>query len=359
MRIAQVAPLVESVPPQLYGGTERVVSFLTEALVAAGHEVTLFASGDSKTSARLVPVVPRALRLDPDEADPLMAHVLENEEVFEAAGEFDVVHFHVDYLHYPLARRVPITMLTTLHGRLDLPGLRRFYGMFPEMPVVSISDSQRTPLPGANWIGTVYNGEPDDLLHFHPRAGDYLAFLGRISPEKQPDQAIAIAKQAGLPLRIAAKVDPVDQEYFDQKIKPLLDHPLIDWVGEVGDEDKEAFLGNAAALLFPIGWPEPFGLVMIEALACGTPTIAYRRGSVPEILVDGETGFICEGIEDAVQAVGRIPEISRERCRQEFDARFTARRMAEEYVTLYEQQRRGANIPPLAPAPPNASAETF
>ena len=342
MRIAQVAPLFESVPPKYYGGTERVVSYLTEELVQAGHDVTLFASGDSVTSAQLVAASRRSLRLDKQCIDQFAHHILLVEKVHQRASEFDVMHFHIDYLHYPLSRRSHVPQLTTLHGRLDIPDLAPLYREFSDMPVVSISDAQRLPLRRANWMGTVYHGLPVDLYRFQQGPGEYLAFLGRVSPEKRVDRAVRIALKLGMPLRIAAKVDQVDREYFEQVVEPLLSHSLIEYIGEVGEGEKEEFLGGAAALLFPIDWPEPFGLVMIEAMACGTPTIAYRRGSVPEVIEDGETGFIVESMEEAIEATRRIPELSRERCREAFEDRFTARRMAADYVELYDRLVAGA-----------------
>ena len=337
MRIAQVAPLFESVPPKYYGGTERVVSYLTEELVRQGHEVTLFASGDSVTKAHLVAACRRSLRLDKHCIDQLSHQVLMLEHVFQRAAEFDIVHFHVDYLHFPLSRREQLTHVTTLHGRLDIPDLVPLYHEFRDMPVVSISNCQRAPLPWANWQATVYHGLPADMYQFHDKPGIYLAFLGRISPEKRVDRAIEIARQVQIPLKIAAKVDPVDKDYFEGVVEPLLRDPLVEFVGEIGKVEKEDFLGNAYALLFPIDWPEPFGLVMIEAMACGTPVIAYRSGAVPEVMEEGHTGFIVQGLEDAVEAVRRVPELSRKRCREIFDQRFTAARMAHDYVQLYER----------------------
>lgn len=337
MRIAQVAPLFESVPPKYYGGTERVVSYLTEELVHQGHEVTLFASGDSVTKAHLVPACRRSLRLDKHCVDQFAHQILMLEHVFQRATEFDIVHFHVDYLHFPLSRRQPITDVTTLHGRLDIPDLVPLYREFRDMPVISISSAQREPLPWANWLATVYHGLPADLYRFHEKPGSYLAFLGRISPEKRVDRAIKIANQVQIPLKIAAKVDPADQQYFDSVIKPLLHDRLVEFVGEIGKREKNDFLGNAYALLFPIDWPEPFGLVMVEAMACGTPVIAYRDGSVPEVMEEGHTGFIVKGLKDAVKAVRRVPELSRKRCREVFEQRFTAARMAHDYVQVYEQ----------------------
>jgi glycosyltransferase involved in cell wall biosynthesis len=337
MRIAQVAPLYESVPPKLYGGTERIVSYLTEELVAQGHDVTLFASGDSTTSARLVASSPRSLRLDPHCIDQLSHHILMLECVLQQAQRFDIVHFHIDYLHFPLSRRAAYRHVTTLHGRLDIPDLVPLYREFPEMPLVSISDSQRLPLPNVNWKGTVYHGLPENLYRFRREPGEYLACLGRISPEKGVDRAIEIAKQVRLPLRIAAKVDKADREYFENVIEPLLDDPLVDYIGEISDAGKDAFLGNAKALLFPIDWPEPFGLVMIEAMACGTPVIAYASGSVPEVMEQGRSGFIVTDLPDAVEAVRMLPQLSRTRCREIFEERFTAERMARDYVDVYEK----------------------
>jgi len=337
MKIAQVAPLFESVPPKTYGGTERVVSWLTEELVRQGHEVTLFASGDSETAAELVPVVPEAIRLAGRTSDPAALHVMMLGRLAERAGEFDCIHFHVDYLHFPMMRRLEVPHVTTMHGRLDLPELAPLFSEFPDMPVVSISNDQRRPLPHANWQATVYNGMPADLFRFNPHPGDYLAFLGRISPEKGIEAAIDIAVRSGLPLKIAAKVDNVDREYFENVIKPRLSHPLIEFIGEVGGADKERFLAGARALLFPINWPEPFGLVMIEAMACGTPVIAFRRGSVPEVMVEGRSGFIVNGVNEAVAAVNRIGMISRRSCRQVFEEHFTSAAMAAGYLEVYRR----------------------
>ncbi len=337
MRIAQVAPLFESVPPKYYGGTERVVSYLTEELVHQGHEVTLFASGDSVTKAHLVAACRRSLRLDKHCVDQLAHQILMLEHVFQRATEFDIVHFHVDYLHFPLSRRQPITDVTTLHGRLDIPDLVPLYREFQDMPVISISNAQRAPLPWANWQATVYHGVPAELYRFRAEPGSYLAFLGRISPEKRVDRAIKIANQVQIPLKIAAKVDPADKHYFESVIKPLLRDRLVEFVGEIGDGEKDEFLGNAYALLLPIDWPEPFGLVMIEAMACGTPVIAHRGGAVPEVIEEGQTGFIVKGLKDAVEAVRRVSELSRKRCREVFEQRFTAARMAHDYVCVYER----------------------
>jgi len=335
MKIAQVAPLYESVPPKCYGGTERIVSYLTEELVRQGHNVTLFASADSITSARLVPCSETALRLSPACRDPLAHHVRMMGKVHKAAAEFDIIHYHIDYLHFPLSRLSPTPNVTTLHGRLDLPELGPLYRDFSEMPVVSISESQRGPIPWANWSGTVYHGLPENLYSFHEKPGGYLAFLGRISPEKRVDRAIDVARRSGMKLKIAAKVDRVDQEYFEREIKPLLNDPLVEFIGEIGEDEKNEFLGNAYALLFPIDWPEPFGMVMIEAMACGTPVIAYRNGSVLEVMVDGLTGFIVENQEEALQAVEKVSELSRGLCREVFERRYTSSRMASGYLNIY------------------------
>jgi glycosyltransferase involved in cell wall biosynthesis len=337
MRIAQVSPLLESVPPKLYGGTERIVSFITEELVRLGHDVTLFASGDSVSSARLEAICPQALRLASGSYAREAPMTLLLERAFSAPGEFDLIHSHLDFLGFPSARRCPAPVLTTLHGRIDLPLLEPVYREFAELPLVSISEAQRQPLPWANWHATVHHGLPRDLYTFHPRQGRYLAFLGRLAPEKCPDQAIAIAKRAGIPLRIAAKVDPVDREYFQEHIEPLLDHPLVEYVGEITDAEKDDFLGEACALLAPFDWPEPFGLVFIEALACGTPVLAYRRGSVPEIIDDGVTGYVCEEPDELTAAVERVSLLDRRRCRQAFEARFTVERMVQDYLRVYEQ----------------------
>jgi glycosyltransferase involved in cell wall biosynthesis len=337
MRIAQVAPLYESVPPKYYGGTERVVSWLTEELVRQGHDVTLFASGDSETRARLIAGSHRSLRLDKRCVDQLAHHVLLLERVLERADLFDLIHWHVDYLHYPLSRRSPRPHVTTLHGRLDLPDLVPLYREFRDVPLVSISNAQREPFPSVNWRGTVYHGLPPDLYTFRPEAGSYLAFLGRVSPEKRVDRAIEIARRVGIPIWIAAKVDDVDRAYFENVIEPMLRTADAEYVGEIGQGEKDDFLGNAYALLFPIDWPEPFGLVMIEAMACGTPVVAYRRGSVTEVMEHGTTGFAVQTLEEAVRAVERIAELSRRRCRDVFEERFTAERMAAGYVAIYEE----------------------
>jgi glycosyltransferase involved in cell wall biosynthesis len=350
MKIAQVSPLWESVPPKLYGGTERIVSYLTEELVRRGHDVTLFASGDSVTAARLRKVCPEALRLKKGPVNRDAPFVLMMEQVFGAeAAQFDIIHSHLDFMGFPMSRRCQTPVLTTLHGRLDLPEIGPVFDEYPDMPVVSISNAQRAPLPQANWIGTVHHGLPD-LYTFHPEPGSYLAFLGRISPEKRPDHAIEVAKRVGMPLRIAAKVDPVDRDYFEAEIERLLEHPLIEYVGEITDAEKCDFLGDAAAVVCPYDWPEPFGLVLIEALACGTPVLAYRRGSIPELIEDGVTGFICESLSEMVRAVERVPPLDRRRCRQSFETRFAVRRMAEDYLALYERLRAAVPIRPYAPA---------
>ena len=343
MRIAQISPLYESVPPKLYGGTERVVHFLTEALVDLGHDVTLFASGDSRTSAQLVAPVPQALRLIRC-VDPIAPHYAMMEEVNTRADEFDVLHFHTDYLGYSLARRQVVPYVTTMHGRLDSPELEPIFRTFPEAPLVSISDAQRQPHPRANWQGTVYHGLPLDLYRSFPTGGGYLAFVGRISPEKRVDRAVEIARRLGMPLKIAAKIDGKDRDYYENDIKPLFAHPLIEFVGEIGEREKNEFLGNAAALLFPIDWPEPFGLVMIEAMACGTPVVAFRCGSVPEVMRDGVSGFVVDTIEHAVAATARAIELPRAGVRAYFEERFSAPRMAQDYVAIYEAMIEGARL---------------
>ena len=336
LNVAQIAPLFERVPPLLYGGTERVVSYLTEALVSEGHEVTLFASGDSRTRARLIAGSPRGLRLDPGVMDPVAHHIVLLDRFARRAHEFDVAHFHIGYLHYPISRLLGGPTLTTLHGRLDLPDLRAVYEQFREVALVSISDAQRAPLSWLNWQATIHHGLPPELFPFRADPENCLAFLGRMSPEKRPDRAIEIARRAGLPLRIAAKVDAADRAYVEESIRPLLSQPGIEYIGEIGDAEKAAFLGSARALLFPIDWAEPFGLVLIEALACGTPAIAFRNGSVPEIVRDGVTGFVVDSVDQAVEAVARLPEIDRAVCRRVFEERFTAQRMARQYLEIYE-----------------------
>ena len=342
MRIAQVAPLAESCPPKLYGGTERIVSYLTEELVRQGHEVTLFASGDSQTAAHLVPACDVALRLNPAVRDATPYYMMMLDEIMRRRDEFDVVHFHIDVLQFPLIRPIANRTLTTLHGRLDLPDLIPFYKAFAEIPVVSISDHQRLPMPPVNWAATVHHGLPPDLLSFTPvpRAaphGGYLAFLGRISPEKRPDRVLEVAEGSGMRCKIAAKIDRADQKYWDETIAPALArHPEAEYIGEINDGQKSEFLGNAAALVFPIDWPEPFGLVMIEAMACGTPIIAFGCGSVPEIIEDGVTGFIVDNVEQAIAAVPRALALDRAAVRAAFENRFTVDRMASDYVALYQ-----------------------
>jgi glycosyltransferase involved in cell wall biosynthesis len=347
MRIAQIAPLFEAVPPKLYGGTERIVSYLTEELVGLGHDVTLFASGDSVTSAKLAPMAPRALRLDPGVGDPMARPLMMMESVFRRAHEFDALHFHTDYWSFSLFTRQATPFVTTLHGRLDLPEIWPLYEAHSSVPLVSISDSQRNPMRWANWAATIHHGLPERLLVPQGTAQpSYLAFLGRISPEKRVDRAIEIAGRCGLPLKIAAKVDRADRDYFEERIRPLLSQPHVEFIGEIGDGEKAEFLSGAHALLFPIGWPEPFGLVMIEAMACGVPVVAFNHGSVPEVIEDGLTGFIVDDIEGAVRAVERLPALSRAAVRRRFEERFTARRMAEEYVGLYAKLARG-RLPPV------------
>jgi glycosyltransferase involved in cell wall biosynthesis len=337
MRIAQVAPLIESVPPKHYGGTERIVHYLTEELVRCGHDVTLFASGDSVTSAQLIAPCQRALRKNERCKDPIAREVILIDHVVENAGDFDVIHFHTGYLHFAISRHLPVPHITTLHGRLDVPDLVPLYQRFSDVPVISISDAQRAPLPWANWQTRIYHGLPEDLFQFNASGGHYLAFLGRISPEKGIERAIEIAKRVGMPLKIAAKVDRADRRYFKRAVEPLLNNSGLEWIGEISDRQKNDFLGNAHALLFPIDWPEPFGLVMIESMACGTPVIAYEAGSVPEVMEEGVTGFVVKEIDAAVEAVRRIPEIDREACRKVFEKRFTARRMADDYIDVYHQ----------------------
>jgi glycosyltransferase involved in cell wall biosynthesis len=344
MKIAQVAPLYEAVPPRLYGGTERVVAHLTDALVELGHEVTLFASGEAQTKARLVPVRDQAIRLDPAllKSD-LAAHLTQLAEVRRRADQFDVIHFHTDMMHFAFFDGMAAKTLTTLHGRLDLKDLAGVYQRWSRFPLVSISDDQRRPLPWANWAATVHHGMAADLYRYQPSSEGYLAFLGRISPEKRPDRAIAIARRLGKTLKIAAKVDAADEAYFEEKIEPLLHDPLIEFIGEIGDHQKSAFLGGADALLFPIDWPEPFGLVMIEAMACGTPVIAYACGSVPEVIEDGLTGFIVHNEDEAVDAVHRLSSLDRAAIRRRFEERFSATAMAQRYLAIYG--RRAADTP--------------
>ena len=346
MKIAQIAPLAESVPPSLYGGTERVVSYLTEELVRLGHEVTLFASGDSSTAARLVACAPRALRLDPRVRDPLPHHLLQLERVRARAAEFDVLHFHVEHLHLPLFRPMAAKTLTTLHGRLDLPDLPPLYREFDELPLVSISNAQRQALPGARWAATVYHGLAEGVCPFNPvPRGGYLAFLGRISPEKGVERAVAIARRAGMRLRIAAKVDRgADERYWRERVAALIDGSQVEFMGEVGEAQKPVFLGNAAALLFPIDWPEPFGLAMIEAMSCGTPVIGWANGSVPEVIDHGVTGLIVNSVEEAANAVPQALRMDRAAVRRRFDERFSAARMARDYLAVYRTLRARKEI---------------
>jgi len=343
MRIAQIAPLMEAVPPKLYGGTERIVAYLTDELVAMGHEVSLFASGDSATTARLEAAYPQALRLDPTVRDHVAPLVAMLETVAQRAHEFDVIHLHCDYLAYPVLARCGVPFLATLHGRLDLPELKLVYKSFADVPVVSISDSQREPLPEARYVATVYHGLPEQLLQPGDGAGGYLAFLGRISPEKAPDRAIRIAARAGMKLKIAAKIDRVDREYFAAEIEPLLAQPHVEFIGEIAEHQKSKFLGKAAGLLFPIAWQEPFGLAMIEAMACGTPVIALRNGSVPEVVDDGVTGFIVDDEETAARAAEELYLLDRPLVRAIFEQRFTSRRMAEDYTRIYQELIAGTD----------------
>ncbi len=347
MRIVQVAPLYESVPPRCYGGTERVVSYLTEELVKMGHEVTLFASGDSVTRAELVKVCPEALRLNGKCADPLAHHVLMLERVVGSAERFDILHFHIDYLHFPLTRRINTPSVTTLHGRLDVADYRPIFSEFRDIPLVSISSSQRAPLSFANWKGTVYHGIPEDLYTPGDGSGGYLAFVGRLSPEKRPDRAIKIARRSGMPIKIAAKVDRVDEDYFDEVVKPLLKEPGVEYMGEIGEKDKRDFLAGAYALLFPIDWPEPFGLVMIESMACGTPVVAWHNGSVPEVVDHGVTGYVVDSMDEAVDAVEKAEGLDRRMIREVFEKRFTSERMARQYVEIYERLIHRERTPPL------------
>ncbi len=347
MKIAQVAPLAEAVPPKLYGGTERVVAYLTDALVELGHEVTLFASGDSETKATLQAIWPRALRLDPKVKDHFAPLFMQLEAVARRAHEFDLIHWHIDYFGFPLLRRLATPSVTTLHGRLDLPELAPLYQLYGDIPVVSISNSQRVPLPEANFVATVLHGLPQHSFRKGDGRGAYLAFLGRMSAEKAPDAAIRIAARAGIPLKIAAKVDRVDREYFKTVVEPLLGQADVEFIGEIREDQKQEFLGNAAALLFPIAWREPFGLVMIEAMACGTPVIAFQNGSVPEILEDAVTGFIVHDEDQAVAALRRIGMLDRTRIREEFERRFTAQHMAQNYLKLYARLTQARRLPPL------------
>ncbi len=342
MKIAQIAPLYESVPPKLYGGTERVVSYLADGLVRQGHDVTLYASADSETLAELRPMCDKALRLQgSDVVDPLANHIRMLEIVAQEATEFDIIHFHIDYLHFPLTRRQNFPSVTTLHGRLDIPEVQALFREFPEMNLVSISDSQREPMLWANWVGTVHHGLPEDLYPPNYNKGKYLAFIGRISPEKRVDRAIEVAKQVGLPLKIAAKIDPADKDYFESEIQGLMDHPLVEYIGEIGEHEKAQFLGNAMALMFLIDWQEPFGLVLTEAMACGTPVVAYGMGSVPEVIDDGTTGYIVDSVDAAANAVKRLDALDRRTIRKVFEQRFSVRRMCQDYVRIYQRIRDG------------------
>jgi glycosyltransferase involved in cell wall biosynthesis len=342
MKIAQIAPLYESVPPKLYGGTERVVSYLADGLVRQGHDVTLYASADSETLAELRPMCDKALRLQgSDVVDPLANHIRMLEIVAQEATEFDIVHFHIDYLHFPLTRRQNLPSVTTLHGRLDIPEVQALFREFPEMNLVSISDSQREPMLWANWVGTVHHGLPEALYPPNYNKGKYLAFIGRISPEKRVDRAIEVAKQVGLPLKIAAKIDPADKDYFESEIQGLMDHPLVEYIGEIGEHEKAQFLGNAMALMFLIDWQEPFGLVLTEAMACGTPVVAYGMGSVPEVIDDGTTGYIVDSVDAAANAVKRLDALDRRTIRKVFEQRFSVRRMCQDYVRIYQRIRDG------------------
>jgi glycosyltransferase involved in cell wall biosynthesis len=361
MKIAQIAPLIESVPPRLYGGTERIVSYLSDELVNLGHDVTLFASGDSVSRAKLVPCAPMALRLDANVRDPIPYYMLMLDRVRERADEFDILHFHIDQFHFPLFRPIAHRTVTTLHGRQDLHDLKPLYVGFADMPLVSISDHQREPVVHSNFVATVYHGIPANLLEpsYHARGG-YLAFLGRISPEKRPDRAIRIARAVGVPLKIAAKVDRVDEVYFQEQIAPLLQQPGIEFLGEINERSKSEFLGEALALLFPVDWPEPFGLVMIEAMACGTPILAFRCGSVEEIVEPGVTGAIVDTVDEAVRALPRVLALSRRRVRRRFEQRFTATRMAKDYLAVYrslvERAAPAEHVPELAPLQPALEA---
>jgi glycosyltransferase involved in cell wall biosynthesis len=343
MHIAQIAPLTEAVPPKLYGGTERVISWLTEELIALGHDVTLFASGDSQTSARLVKVWPRALRLDGAVRDPNALHMMMLEQVYRRAGDFDFLHFHLDYYPFSLFSRQSTPFATTLHGRLDLPEHQPVFEVFSSVPVISISNSQRRPLPQANWVRTVHHGLPENLLTPQLIKPSYFAFLGRVAPEKGIDRAIRIAEHCGMPLKIAAKVDPVDQAYYEEQIRPMIVKSAgVEYIGEISDREKSAFLSGASALLVPLNWPEPFGLVMIEAMACGTPVIAFNRGSAAEVVEDGVTGFVVEDENGAIGAVDRLGQLSRGNIRKHFEEHFTARRMAQDYLSVYRGLMRMA-----------------
>jgi glycosyltransferase involved in cell wall biosynthesis len=351
MRIAQIAPLYEAVPPKLYGGTERVISWLTEELVALGHDVSLFASGDSVTEAKLEPMWPKALRLDGSVREPHALHAMMLEQIFRRAAEFDLLHFHMDYLPFSLFRQQATPFVTTLHGRLDLPEHQPLFSTFSSIPVVNISESQRRPVPQAGWVRTILHGLPQNLFTPQPVTPSYLAFLGRISPEKRLDVAVQIAARSGIPLKIAAKIDNADRDYFEAEIRQLLTRADVEYIGEISDAEKSEFLSGATALIVPIDWPEPFGLVMIEAMACGTPVIAFNRGSVPEIVEDGLTGFIVEDATSAIGAVRRLPQLSRPAIRKRFEERFTARRMAKDYLDVYSALIRRSSARPRLVSP--------
>lgn len=351
MKIAQVSPLYESVPPCQYGGTERIVSYLTEELIRQGHEVTLFASGDSKTSAKLIAPCRRALRRDPECRDPLAAHIVMIEEVFRRAAEFDVIHFHIDYLHFPYSIRMGTPAVTTLHGRLDIPDLAPLHRTFRGPSLISISTAQRVPLPWVNWIGTVHHGLPEDLYSLETAPDPYLVFVGRISPEKGLDKAIEIARQSGMLLKIGAKIDAVDRNYYESEIRPLLTGSGVEFLGEVSDREKQQLIGKASALLFPVNWPEPFGIVMLEAMACGTPVIAFPRGSVSEVLDNGANGYIANDVSEAVNAVKLLPSFDRAACRKVFEKRFSARRMTKSYLDLYRTLVRSKTTETVAEVP--------
>jgi glycosyltransferase involved in cell wall biosynthesis len=359
MRIAQIAPLTEAIPPKLYGGTERVVHWLTEELVALGHEVTLFASGDSITSAKLEPMWDQSLRLSGSIRDPNALHMLMLERVRRRNGEFDVLHFHLDYYPFSLFSRQSTPFITTLHGRLDLPEHQPVFSTFSSIPVVSISNAQRRPVPQAGWVRTIYHGVPEDLLRPQPVTPSYLAFLGRIAPEKGVDQAIRIAGRCGLPIKIAAKIDKADVEYFETSIRSLFDLPHVEYIGEISDKEKAPFLSGAIGLLMPLNWPEPFGLSMIEAMACGTPVVAYNRGSVPEVIDDGVTGFVVEDELSAMNAVRHLSQLSRPAIRARFEERFTARLMAKEYLATYRSLMTAAGTRPRLVAVQGVHAESI
>ena len=337
MKIAQLSPLVESVPPKYYGGTERVISYLTEALVEMGHDVTLFASADSKTSAQLKPQCPCSFRLDKNKEDHMPYYILMHENIYQHAADFDILHSHMDYALFSMLRNLKKPFVTTLHGRLNISSLRPIYDEFDDTPLISISNDQRKPFPSINWQSTVYNGLPKNLYKCYEKSGKYLAFIGRISPEKGPDLAVEIAKKLDMPLKIAAKIDKVDEAYYESKIKPLFKHSLVEYIGEISDQEKNEFLGNAYALIFPIDWPEPFGLAMIEAMACGTPVVARRCGAVPEVIEEGVSGFIFKTVDEAIKQVNDVTSLNRQRVRNAFEKKFTATHMANNYIKTYEK----------------------